>query len=642
MSDYLAGLNDAQKKAVLHTKGALLVLAGAGAGKTKVITHRMLHLLHQGIAPEQILAITFTNKAAKEMRERVRELVRTDKTLNLPLTYAKTPHVSTFHSLGVQLLRMYNQEAGLKKRFSIFDRNDSVRVIKQAMKDTGVDPKQFEPRKVLGSISRKKGEGISLSAFRETVGNEYYPRVVLRVWERYDKTLSEERALDFDDLLLRAVQLLSRNADVLESCSKRWRYLHIDEYQDTNHIQYELAKLLAGEHPNICAVGDIDQTIYSWRGADLSNLLAFEKTYLNTTVVVLEENYRSTKTILDTANAIIKKNVNRVPKNLFTQNDAGEKISIAGLYDETEEAHFVAAQASELIQKNVSPKDIAVLYRANFQSRAIEEAFLSAGLPYQVLGVRFFERKEVKDVLSFIRASLNPESLSDVKRVVNVPPRGIGKVTLLKMIEGKEAHMTSVVQQKVAAFRTLLARIRDTALTKKPSETVKFVLRESGLEEALSQGPEDEQERLENIRELATLASRYDELQPEEGIDKLLEDAALATDQDELKDDQDAVRLMTVHASKGLEFEYVFISGLEEGLFPHHGFDEERDEEEERRLFYVALTRARKKVFLTFASARTIFGSREVTIPSEFITDIDEDLLEPADVHVGASERIIM
>ena len=641
MLDYVSELNDAQRTAVLHTNGALLVLAGAGAGKTKVITHRILHLLHQGIAPEHILAITFTNKAAKEMRERVVRLIRADQSLNIPLSYASMPRISTFHSLGVALLRARAGEAGLAKRFSIFDRNDSVRAIKRAMKDAGIDPKQYEPRKILGSISRKKGAGVSLAAFREDAGNEYYPRIVLAAWERYEKTLREEGALDFDDLLLRSVQLLSSNSAVLESCRKQWSHLHIDEYQDTNHIQYELAKLLAGKNPNICAVGDIDQTIYSWRGADLSNLLAFEKTYPRTTVVMLEENYRSTKTILDAANAIIQKNVNRVPKNLFTQNNKGEKITIAGLRDEMEEARFVATRAGELIESGGKAKDIAVLYRANFQSRALEEAFLSAGLPYQVLGVRFFERKEVKDVLSFIRAALHPERVSDLARIVNVPPRGIGKVTLLKMIEGKEHSMTPAARKNVADFKVLLARVRDTALTKTPSATVKCVLRETGLEELLINGSDDDQERLENIKELATLAARYDELPPEEGIDKLLEDAALASDQDELRDEQDAVRLMTVHASKGLEFEHVFITGLEAGLFPHAGFDEDRDDEEERRLFYVALTRAGKKVFLSFAAARTIFGSRDVTIPSEFITDIDERLLEPFDAGEDV-ERIIL
>jgi DNA helicase-2/ATP-dependent DNA helicase PcrA len=510
--------------------------------------------------------------------------------------------------------------------------------VKDAMRDVGIDEKRFEPRTILGSISRTKGDAMMLSSFREQA-SEYYQELVLRVWERYEQKLADSRALDFDDLLLRTVHMLKGHSDILAQYHDRFRYIHIDEYQDTNRVQYELARLLAGTTMNICVVGDVDQTIYSWRGANLDNLLRFEKTFPGTKVVMLEQNYRSTKTILDASNAVIAKNVNRFEKRLFTENSLGEPIALVGCYDETEEANFVAGKAHELITRGVEPREIAVLYRANFQSRALEEACLSMDIPYQVLGVRFFERREIKDVLAFIRVAQHSDRTSDLARIVNVPPRGIGKVTLLKIIEGREDELGVGPKKRVAAFKKTLQVIAEAVLTKPPSEAIKVVLRESGLEEHLSGGSEEDMERLENIRELVTLATRYDKLPLEEGIEQLLADAALATDQDELRDDRNAVRLMTVHAAKGLEFDYVIITGLEEGLFPHEGFDEKRDEEEERRLFYVALTRARKKVFLAFASVRTIFGSRTATVPSSFIGDIDDALLEIGDTSSREAPR---
>ncbi|MBT3283035.1 ATP-binding domain-containing protein, partial [bacterium] len=380
---------------------------------------------------------------------------------------------------------------------------------------------------------------------------------------------------------------------------------------------------------NVCVVGDVDQNIYSWRGADIQNMLDFEKQYSGTKTLLLEENYRSTKTILEASNRIIKKNKNRKEKTLFTNNQNGENISLFSAYNEMQEAQFVALKAGELIEAGINPKEIAVLYRANFQSRILEEVFLAMDIPYQVLGVRFFERKEVKDILAFLSAALNPDSISDMKRIINVPARGIGKITLLKIVEGREDELSPKVAQKVANFKHLLERIAEVAMSKKPSETIKFILKESGIEAMLKTKNEEDLERLENIKELATLAMRYDKLSPQEGIEKLLEDAALASDQDELKEDKNAVRLMTVHASKGLEFGIVFITGLEDGLFPHTSMsDEKRDDEEERRLFYVALTRAKKKVFLTYASVRTIFGSQTVNLPSDFIMDIEDDLID--------------
>ncbi|HVS79681.1 MAG TPA: 3'-5' exonuclease, partial [Candidatus Paceibacterota bacterium] len=411
-------------------------------------------------------------------------------------------------------------------------------------------------------------------------------------------------------------------------------------YQDTNKVQYMIAKLLSEKHRNICVVGDSDQNIYSWRGAQLRNILNFERDFPGAQVILLERNYRSTKTILAVANGIIKKNKFRNEKNLFTDNVDGEKISLYEAYDEQDEASFVARTAKQIIREGAEPSEIAVLYRANYQSRALEEAFLHGDVPYQVLGVRFFERKEVKDVLSYIKAALNSDSLSDLKRIINVPARGIGKVTLLKVLANQRESLTGAMREKVEKFYILLSRIRETALHERPSELVRFVLREAGFETLYRQGSEEDQERLENVKELASLAAKYDEFGPEEGLEKFLTDAALASDQDELSETRQGAKLMTVHASKGLEFDYVFITGLEQGLFPSNRAEAEaptEESEEERRLFYVALTRARRKVFLTHAQIRTIFGSKQVNVPSEFLYDIDENLLEtdPGSVNQG-------
>ena len=628
--NHLEHLNERQKEAVLKTEGPLLIIAGAGAGKTKTITHRILHLIKSGVAPSQILAITFTNKAAKETRDRIMKLIREDKELNLPISMSEAPFMSTFHSLGVHILRAECARLHLPRHFAIYDRSDSRQAVKRAIEAVGLDPKQFEPGKILGAISRQKGDYMTLDNFREETGNDYFPSIVARIWARYEEILREEKALDFDDLLLKTTTLLSNHADVLARYHTIWRYIHVDEYQDTNRVQYMITKLLAGREKNLCVVGDADQTIYSWRGADIKNILTFERDYPEATVVLLEENYRSTQTILQAANTIIQKNKARKEKNLFTKNIFGDKIGLFAGYDELEEAYFIAERAREIIQAGNAPNEIAVLYRANFQSRVLEEAFLAMNIPYQVLGVRFFERKEVKDVLSLIRAALNPAGSADVARVVNVPPRGIGKVTLLKILADRRDTLPLGMKKKVDEFFSLLERIKILAEKEIPSALIKKAVTESGLEAHLMNGTDEDKERLENIRELVTLATKYDYLQAGEGILKLLEDAALATDQDSLIKDEKAVKLMTVHASKGLEFDTVFISGLEDGLFPHKRQYEEGDidMEEERRLFYVALTRARKKVILSFAGMRTIFGSKQANIPSEFVTDIEEELLE--------------
>ncbi|MEN9621601.1 MAG: hypothetical protein RLZZ67_35 [Candidatus Parcubacteria bacterium] len=642
--DYLSTLNDQQKEAVRKTEGPVLILAGAGAGKTKTITYRILHLIKQGVKPSGVLAITFTNKAAKEMRERVFKLIQEDKGLNVPISFTERPFVSTFHSLGVHIIKENAQRLGLTRHFTIFDRSDSRRAVKNALEELGLDPKQYEPNTILSIISKEKGNSVNLTKFFETVGHDYMRDIIYKVWQKYEAALRKEKALDFDDLLLKTVELLDNHEEIRNHYQNVWQYVHIDEYQDTNKVQYRIARLIAGEKKNICVVGDVDQNIYSWRGADIKNILSFEKDYPGAAMVVLEENYRSTQTILEVANHIIKKNKNRFEKNLFTRQGAGELITLYQAFDENDEARFIAGRIAEIIETGTDPREIAVLYRANFQSRALEEAMISKDLKYQVLGTKFFERKEVKDVLSFIRVALNRESLSDLQRVINVPARGIGKVTIAKIFSGMTSELSRAHTDKWNTFCTMLDDIGQKSGSEKPSELVKYVVQRTGLEQSFKEsGLEEDLERLENVRELATLATKYDFMMPGEGVAKLLEDAALASDQDEMEEDAPALRMMTIHASKGLEFQYVFITGLEQDLFPHKamgGKNEKRDDEEERRLFYVALTRAKKKLFLTQASMRTIFGSRQVTVPSEFIFDIPDQYLEQTEKIAGPKKVV--
>lgn len=685
---HLQGLNKAQREAALHMKGPLLIVAGAGAGKTKTITHRIVNLVKEGVTPERILAVTFTNKAAKEMRERIIfEIEKNTKGQD------KIPFVSTFHSLGVHIIKENARLLGLTRYFTILDESDATTLIKNILKELGIDPKMYDPKKIKNIISREKGKFVHLADYTERA-SDTLGGIVAQVWNLYEKSKMKENALDFDDLLLKATKLLKENAEIRKIYQERWEYVHVDEYQDTNEVQYLMSKLLSENNKNICVVGDADQNIYSWRGANLKNILSFEKDYPNAKIILLEQNYRSTKNILEAANEIIKKNKYRPDKNLFTDNEVGEKIGLYEALDETDEADFVATKILEILDQQPieensqthhayssteellfsdrrpvkriarehsslgSHSEIAVLYRANFQSRALEEAMLRYNIPYQVLGVKFFERKEIKDTLAYLRAALNPDSLSDIKRIINFPARGIGKVTLAKIFAGEKETLPIKVRIKVNNFYETLEEIREKITSEKASAVIKFVVKKSGIEQELKDGGDEDLERLENIKELATLALKYDNLPAQTGlengtgVEKLLEDASLASDQDSLIINSDPVRssrasgpedssktsatsngvkLMTVHASKGLEFKYVFITGLEDGLFPHERQNESKtneDQEEERRLFYVALTRAREKLFLSFANFRTIFGSRNVNTPSEFISDVPTDLLE--------------
>lgn len=616
--DYISHLNPRQKEAVLALTGPVSVLAGAGSGKTSVLTTRIYHLIRTGVAADKILAVTFTNKAAREMRERLRA-----KLPDSPL-----PLVATFHGLGRELLQTYGSVMGIPRHFSIYDREDSKSAIREALKALDVDPKEVPPAGILGRISKAKSEGQSLSQFKEKHGRESFrSRIVAESWEKYEETLKKEKALDFDDLIVLPVQLLREHEDIRARVQERFSHLHIDEYQDTNELQGRLAHYIAGDTKNIFVVGDIDQSIYTWRGATIDNLLKFEETYAGAHHVVLEHNYRSTKTIVGAANDIIEKNKNRKEKHAITENEEGARIVIHPESSAESEASWVAHEAQKAGNRGVPAEEIAILFRTNFQSRALEEAFLRAGVPYRLLGTRFFDRKEVKDVLSWVRLSLEPSRESDRARAVQSPPRGIGKVTLGKIVAGKADELRAADKTKVAKFEALIQELHEKAEVSTPSEFVKLVIEKSGIAEALRKEGEEGMERLANAGELATLASRYDARVGLEGISEFLADAALAGDQDELDRDETkkGVTLMTVHAAKGLEFDTVFVTGLEEGLFPHEGMgnNEDRDEEEERRLFYVAVTRAKKQLILTYARVRRIYGTDFFAEPSSFISDID-------------------
>ncbi len=620
---YLEGLNDAQKQAVLTKDGPLSVLAGAGSGKTRVLATRVYHLVRSGIPAERILAVTFTNKAAREMRERVRVMLGDD---------GATPFIATFHGLGRELLESYGSTIGVPRYFSVYDRDDSEKAVGAALKALDVSAKELSPRSVLGRISRAKGEGMRAAEFYEKNGrNGFGARIVAEAWLRYEKTLKEEKALDFDDLIALPVRLLEERPEVRAAAQDRWQYVHIDEYQDTNELQGRLANLLAAKHRNIFVVGDIDQTIYTWRGATIDNLLGFDKEYPDAETIILERNYRSTKNLVEAANAVIAKNKNRKEKRSTTERGAGEPIVIHMAMSAEDEARWVALTIRALMKSGTKPEEIAILFRTNFQSRALEEGLLHAGVPYKLLGTRFFGRKEVKDALSWMRLALDPSREADKLRAASSPHRGLGTVTLGKLAAGQRSTLRAGDLAKVEQFERTIGELADAANTLVPSEFVKLVIEKSGMRRALvDEGNEEDRERFENIEELASVAARHDGLPGKEGIALFLAEAALASDQDEMdQGEKKGVTLMTVHAAKGLEFDTVFVTGMEEGLFPHQGMGGEnnRDEEEERRLFYVAMTRAKSRLYLTLARVRKIYGSDTYAEPSSFLADIDSSLV---------------
>ena len=629
---YLEGLNDAQKRAVLAKDGPISVLAGAGAGKTRVLTTRIYHLIRAGVPAHQILAVTFTNKAAREMRERIGTMLGGEGAPALPF-------VATFHGLGRELLGSYGKSIGIPRFFGVYDRDDSEKAIGAALKALDVGTKEFSPRAALGKISRAKGEGMRAQEFYEKqVQAGFGNRIVAEAWLRYEKTLREERALDFDDLIALPVRLLEEHDDIREKAQDRWRYIHIDEYQDTNALQGRLANLLAAKHRNLFVVGDIDQTIYTWRGATIENLLEFDREYPKAQTIILERNYRATKNLVDAANAVIEKNKNRREKYSTTEKAAGAPILVYAAQSAEDEARWIALRIKNMTREGRRPEEVAILFRTNFQSRALEEGLLRAGVPYRLIGTRFFARKEVKDALAWMRLSLDPSREADKIRAMKTPPRGIGKVTVGKLAAGQSSQLRAGERAKIEAFEKIVEELSHAAETLVPSEFVKLVIEKSGMRRVLyEEGSVEDRERFENVEELASVAARHDAVPGKEGIAAFLAEAALASDQDEMdQGNKGGVMLMTAHAAKGLEFDTVFVSGMEEGLFPHQGLpagrqgmgdDDTRDEEEERRLFYVAMTRAKERLILTLASVRKLYGSDFFTEPSSFLADIDTSLL---------------
>jgi DNA helicase-2/ATP-dependent DNA helicase PcrA len=628
---YLEGLNEKQKEAVIQTEGPVLIVAGAGAGKTKTIIHRIMHLIENEVNPSSILAITFTNKAGREMKERIIKAFEKNQELFLK-NGKQLPFIKTFHSLGVYIIKENSLKLGLPTHFTILDKSDSKKMIKNILEELSIEPKEYLD-KVLSIISTEKSRAVDFDTYNQLESHDFTSQTVKKVWRLYEEKKQKEKSLDFDDLLLKTLWLLKKDEKIREYYQNKWQYIHIDEYQDTNKIQDEISNILAFKHHNIAVVGDTDQNIYSWRGADIKNMLSFEKRYPDTKIILLEQNYRSSKTIINVANDIISKNSLRIPKKLFTENKEGEKVSIYEAFNEGDEAYWAAFKIKSLIEKGVNPNEIAVLFRANFQSRIFEEAFLAYGVKYQMIGTKFFERKEIKDCLSYIKASLNTENLSDFLRIINTPPRGIGKTTVDKILLGQEDDLPQKTKEKIQNFKNLLLKIKVFIENHKVSESIKYILEISSMKDELEKSKkEEDMERLENLMELVSLSIHYDDREGGLGIEDFLTDTSLLTDEEEMKEDRNGVKLMTVHSAKGLEFEYVFIVGMEEDLFPHKRFNDKNstkdDSEEERRLFYVAITRGKEKIYLTYSQTRTIFGERKINSPSSFLDDIEEKYIE--------------
>ncbi len=621
-------LNPAQLEASLHTEGPLLIIAGAGAGKTKTLTERIVTIIKKGTDPRNILAVTFTNKAAKEMRERIIGRLEEEHIIEKENPYHHTPIIKTFHSLGLMMLSEQAGKLGLLRHPTILDSSDSLSIIKRAVEQLGLDPKINDPSKIRTIISREKGDFVNQKEYEQKVATAQMG-IVASVWRIYEEELKHQKAVDFDDLIVKAVYMLQDHDDIRNYYQTRFKYIHIDEYQDTNGAQYAFIKLLVNPlYNNLCVVGDTDQNIYSWRGANIRNILNFEKDFNGAHTVLLEENYRSTGNILLFANSIIKKNTVRTEKNLFTSQGDGEKVEVTPCWDEESEAQQLARKCKALIEEGEDPTSIAVLYRANFQSRILEEGFLKENVAYNLLGTKFFERKEIKDVMSYLRAALNRASQADLRRVFETPKRGIGKVTVAKIFAGEEIPASARV--KVGLVYEFLDKIMTTLETEPLSHVISMIIVDSGMEREMLEGSSEDKERLENARELVSLTVRYDGTHGLDALTTFLEETSLQSDQDNDTKEKNGVRLMTVHASKGLEFDHVFVVGLEQDLFPHKNIGNRKrskeEEEEERRLFYVAVTRARKHLYLSYAELRTIFGQKQINAPSEFLSDLPEEI----------------
>ena len=630
---YLADLNPAQREAVLHTEGPLLVVAGAGSGKTRVLTHRVAHLIAAiGVQPNEILAITFTNKAAAEMRSRLEDL--------LP-EVARRIWILTFHAACGRILRREAPRLGYRTNFTIYDQADQVRLVKQCLEELERDPKRFPARGIHEHISTAKNQLISPAEYRNRV-DSFYDQTVADVYDLYQRRLFESNAVDFDDLLMLTVEVLQRFPEAKERWQKAFRYVLVDEYQDTNHAQYRLLQLLAEKHRNVCVVGDPDQSIYAFRGADIRNILEFERDFGDTTVIPLEQNYRSTNTILRAANAVIAHNSERKPKSLWSDLGDGEPVRVLEVEDEHAEARFVAAELAGLVEDGVNANEIAVFYRTNAQSRVLEDILVRQEIPYQVIGgPRFYERAEVKDLIAYLQAIDNPFDTVSLQRIANRPRRGIGDASLARLQRYADGHGRSLWEtlefpeeaglgpaqaRAVNGFRTLMQSLQAGALELRVDELVERTMDRSGYVAALeAERTIEAQGRIENLQELVGVAQEDQATAPEPNLSTFLQEISLFSDQDALRDQQSLVTLMTLHNAKGLEFNAVFMIGMEEGVFPHSRSIEENSLEEERRLAYVGITRARERLTLTHASARALFGNRNYNLPSRFLDELPQD-----------------
>ncbi|MSQ61214.1 MAG: AAA family ATPase [Dehalococcoidia bacterium] len=640
-ADLLAGLNPPQREAVTRTSGALLILAGPGSGKTRVIAHRIAYLVaEQEVLARRVVAVTFTNKAAREMRDRVAVLLGAE---------ADGLTLGTFHAVCARWLRIDGAAIGLDRGFAIYDSADQQAVVKAAMVELQLDPKRRTPQAMLGTISRAKNELIGPDAYAGRVAS-YHEEIVARVYERYQAMLMRNNAVDFDDLLGRTVELFREHPPVQEKYAERYLHVLVDEFQDTNVAQYMLAKQLASVHGNICVVGDPDQSIYSWRSADIRNIMDFERDFPDTQIVFLEQNYRSTQTILEAAHAVISQNRQRKEKRLWTENSQGAPVVYYEAYDENEEAEFVVQEARRLSREGVRPGGIAVMYRTNAQSRSLEEACVRLGMRYRLVGgTRFYERREVKDILAYLRLLHNPVDTISLLRVLNVPPRGIGDRSvqeLTRWATDREAPLIEAVrasaredeeaprfQARTAGalrrFVEVLEELAAESLSAPLPSLVESVLERTGYRAYLQQDEEEGEERWANALELLTVAEQYAELAGDDALLAFLEDVALVSDVDTLEEGLDAVTLITLHAAKGLEFPVVFMTGMEEGVLPHmRSFDDPDQMEEERRLCYVGMTRARERLYMVRAFRRSLMGMSAANPPSRFLRDIPEHLAE--------------
>lgn len=621
----LDNLNEMQKEAVIYKDGPLLILAGAGSGKTRVLTCRIAYLIKEyGVNPYNILAITFTNKAANEMKDRITNLIgKTNIT------------ASTFHSFGVKILREYDNAKilGYNKNFNIMDSDDTLTLIKKITKDLGFDPKTFSPYMIKNKISSCKNEYVMPEDYKAFVCSSE-DDVIYKVYSKYEDTLKQNNSVDFDDLLILPIKLFIEHEDILEKYQERYKYILIDEYQDTNKVQYMLTKMLCKKYRNICVVGDVDQSIYGFRNADYRNILNFEKDYKDGKTIYLEQNYRSCKTILDAANSVIKNNKERKEKNLWSNKDIGDKISYYRAYDEVDEVFYCLKKIKELINDGVPYSDIAILYRTNAQSRAFEDVLLRENIPYKVIGsFYFYNRKEIKDLISYLKLINNQDDNLSLTRAISVPKRGIGEKSIRNLEEESIFYKASMFDclksDKELEFKNLILDLKSKVSEVTLTELIEIVLDKSGMKEALKKEKTLEADiRLENLEEFKSITKNFEEKEGLISLEDFLLEISLVADKEEYKDDPNRLTLMTVHQVKGLEYPYVFIVGLEEGIFPHrNSMNSESEIEEERRLMYVAITRAMKKLYITNAKKRMLYGEEKNNIPSRFINEIDEKLL---------------